>query len=130
MIIDDGAVAALGHALHHRVQHVHHARRVDRDHIVPLDRILLEHVGKVRDAGVIDDAVDGPKTRFGLSDGLCDRRAVSDINGAAQRVRQIERFHALEAPGEQQQRIADARERHKRDLADLGCYQARNDHGG
>src|SRR6185437_5354300 len=93
--IDDGAALARDHARHDRVDAVHDAVDVDVDGFIPFGRILPGDVGKSRDAGIVEQAVGRTVFFLALGDGVGNRLAVANIDLPADRVRQVERLHAI-----------------------------------
>src|SRR5581483_6381463 len=77
--VDDAAKAPLAHAVDHRTGLVEHRVEIGADHLLPLlVRHLLEH-GVARDAGVVDQRLDGTHLVLDINDPLLGGGVVAHV---------------------------------------------------
>lgn len=127
--VDQGAVPTLTHAADQRMHAVEQAFDVDVEHALPLLRVLIVHLPQQHHPGIVHQRIGWAMQGFGLLYGGNQRRAVADIHGAAQAVGQRQRLQALQAPGDQQQRVAGGSEQAGSGRADAGTGAGDDDEG-
>ena len=81
--VDDRAAAALDHRRQRRAAGVERRRQVGPDDRVPFGRLDLEERPDLRQAGVVDEAVDPPEALDDALDEPLGLRAVADVGGEA-----------------------------------------------
>ncbi len=101
--VDDCAGLARSHASRGSMNAVEKAFDIDLQHSVPFIRVLLAHFTQQHHTGIIDDSIGRTELGFGFLDGCRKRLAVSDVDGFAERVWQLELFHRVQSARQKQQ---------------------------